>query len=80
MPADEWFVGINGVPVGPIRLSELRSKAASGSVNRESLVWRDGFEDWRPLGTFPELSAIVDESVSSARASLTPFTPRWPRP
>jgi predicted Zn finger-like uncharacterized protein len=75
MPADEWFVGINGVPVGPIRLSELRSKAASGSVNRESLVWRDGFEDWRPLGTFPELLAIVDESVSSARASLTPFTP-----
>src|SRR6478736_4735717 len=58
MPADEWFVGINGVPVGPIRLSELRSKAAAGSVNRESLVWRDGFEDWRPLGTFPELSAI----------------------
>jgi predicted Zn finger-like uncharacterized protein len=75
MPADEWFVGINGVPVGPIRLSELRSKAASGSVNRESLVWRDGFEDWRPLGTFPELSAIVDESLSTARASLTPFTP-----
>jgi predicted Zn finger-like uncharacterized protein len=75
MPADEWFVGINGVPVGPIRLSELRSKAASGSVNRESLVWRDGFEDWRPLKTFPELAAIVDESVSSARASLTPFTP-----
>ncbi|HEX7452857.1 MAG TPA: GYF domain-containing protein, partial [Polyangiaceae bacterium] len=75
MPADEWFVGINGVPVGPIRLSELRSKAASGSVNRESLVWRDGFEDWRPLKTFPELVAIVDESLSSARASLTPFTP-----
>jgi hypothetical protein len=75
MPADEWFVGINGVPVGPIRLSELRSKAASGSVNRESLVWRDGFEDWRPLRTFPELVAIVDESISSTRASLTPFTP-----
>ena len=75
MPADEWFVGINGVPVGPIRLSELRSKAASGSVSPESLVWRDGFEDWRPLKTFPELLAIVDEGVSSARASLTPFTP-----
>ncbi|MEP7051324.1 MAG: GYF domain-containing protein [Pseudomonadota bacterium] len=75
MPADEWFVGINGVPVGPIRLSELRSKAASGSINAESLVWRDGFEDWRPLKTFPELLAIVDEGVSSARASLTPFTP-----
>jgi hypothetical protein len=75
MPADEWFVGINGVPVGPIRLSELRSKAASGAISRESLVWRDGFEDWRPLRTFPELLAIVDEGLSSVRASLTPFTP-----
>lgn len=75
MPGDEWFVGINGVPVGPIRLSELRSKAASGAVNKESLVWRDGFEDWRPLRTYPELVAIVEEGVSSARASLTPFMP-----
>jgi hypothetical protein len=75
MPADEWFVGINGVPVGPIRLSELRSKAASGAVSKESLVWRDGFEDWRPLKTYPELLAIVEEGVSSARASLTPFMP-----
>ena len=75
MPGDEWFVGINGVPVGPIRLSELRSKAASGAVDKESLVWRDGFEDWRPLKTYPELVAIVEEGVSSARASLTPFTP-----
>jgi hypothetical protein len=75
MPGDEWFVGINGVPVGPIRLSELRSKAAAGAVSKESLVWRDGFEDWRPLKTYPELLAIVEEGVSSARASLTPFTP-----
>jgi hypothetical protein len=75
MPGDEWFVGINGVPVGPIRLSELRSKAASGAVNKESLVWRDGFEDWRPLKTYPELLAIVEEGVSSARGSLTPFMP-----
>lgn len=72
MPGDEWFVGINGVPVGPIRLSELRAKAASGSVTKESLVWRDGFEEWRPLKSFPELVAIVEESLSSARASM-PF-------
>ncbi|MFZ5894099.1 MAG: GYF domain-containing protein [Myxococcota bacterium] len=72
MPGDEWFVGINGVPVGPIRLSELRAKAASGAVTKESLVWRDGFEEWRPLKSFPELVAIVEESLSSARASL-PF-------
>ena len=73
--SEEWYVGINGVPVGPIRLSELRSKAASGAITEESLVWRDGFEQWMPLKTFPELVAIVDEGVSSARASLTPLSP-----
>lgn len=71
---DEWFVGINGVPVGPIKLAELRSKAAAGAVTRESLVWRDGFEEWKPLGTFPELVAIVEEGSSSARASIEPFS------
>jgi hypothetical protein len=75
-PADEWYVGINGVPVGPIRLSELRSKAGAGAVSYDSLVWRDGFEEWQPLRTFPELVAIVEESLSSARASLTPQIPQ----
>lgn len=73
---DEWFVGINGVPVGPIKLAELRSKAASGAVTKESLVWRDGFEEWKPLGTFPELVAIVEEGTSSVGASREPFDPQ----
>ncbi len=79
-PADEWYVGINGVPVGPIRLSELRSKASTGAITLDSLVWRDGFEEWMPLRTFPELVAIVEEGVSSARASLTPLSPPWTSP
>jgi hypothetical protein len=74
MPADEWFVGVNEVPVGPIRLAELRAKALAGAVTLDSLVWRDGQEEWRPLRTFPELVAIVEEGVSSARASLNPLT------
>jgi predicted Zn finger-like uncharacterized protein len=73
MPADEWYVGINDVVVGPIRLGELRAKAASGAVQGESLVWRDGLEDWRPLRTFPELVAVVEESLSSVRASGIPM-------
>lgn len=72
-PADDWHVGINGVPVGPLKLAELRAKAAAGAVTPASLVWREGMEDWLPLRTYPELLAIVEESVSSVRASLTPM-------
>ena len=73
--SDEWHVGINGIPVGPIRLNELRSKAAAGAINKDSLVWQEGFEEWKPLSTFPELVAIVEESLSSTRAAPTPLVP-----
>jgi hypothetical protein len=81
MAADEWYVGINGVPVGPVKLTELRSKAASGAITQASLVWREGFEQWQPLSTYPELLAIVEESVSSVRASANPLVaPAAPAP
>jgi predicted Zn finger-like uncharacterized protein len=69
---EEWYVGINGVPVGPVRLSDLRRKASNGLITEESLVWREGFEEWVPLRTFPELAAMLKESASTGRASLTP--------
>ena len=75
MAADDWYVGINGVPVGPMRLGEVRSKAAAGALDGNSLVWRDGFEDWKPLKTYPELLAIIEDVVprpSQVRASLAP--------
>jgi predicted Zn finger-like uncharacterized protein len=72
---EEWYVGINGVPVGPVRLTELRRKAAAGAITPDSLVWREGFEEWVPLRTFPELLAMLREAVSGSRMSLTPTPP-----
>ena len=70
---EEWYVGINGVPVGPVRLSELRRKAGAGLITEESLVWREGFEEWLPLRTFPELATMLKEG--GTRTSLTPAPP-----
>ncbi|MBV9945454.1 MAG: zinc-ribbon domain-containing protein, partial [Myxococcales bacterium] len=71
-PSDEWYVAINGVPVGPIRIAEVRRKAALGAVSEESLVWQEGLDEWRPLRFFPELAASVREAIASARASRPP--------
>jgi hypothetical protein len=70
---DEWYVGINDSPIGPIPLSELRARATQGQVSIDSLVWRDGFEDWKPLRSFPELLAVVEEAISSIHAAPSPF-------
>ena len=67
---EEWYVAINGVPVGPVRVSELRRKAASGAVTEESLVWQEGLEEWRPVRAIPELAALVREAAAGGRVSL----------
>ncbi len=78
--AEEWYVGVNGVPLGPVRLSVLRQKAQQGTINEDSLVWREGFDEWLPLRTFPELVVLVHEAREQAvRGSLTPSPPQVQR-
>jgi len=74
-PGDGWYVAINGVPVGPIRMSEVRRKAALGAVTEDSLVWQEGLDEWRPARSLPEIAAIVREAASSGRSSVTPPPP-----
>jgi predicted Zn finger-like uncharacterized protein len=74
--ADEWYVAINGVPVGPVRVAELRRKAAIGVVTEDSLCWQEGMEEWRPVRAVPDLAAVVREAAASGRVSLvTPPPP-----
>lgn len=78
---DEWYVAINGVPVGPVRISELRRKAATGAVTEDSLCWQEGLEEWRPVRSLPELAAIVREAAQGNRPSLlAPPPPPAPEP
>jgi predicted Zn finger-like uncharacterized protein len=74
-PDDAWYVAINGVPVGPIKISEVRRKAALGAVTEESLVWQEGQDEWRPARQLPELAAIIREAATSGRTSMTPPPP-----
>lgn len=77
VPADEWYAAIDEVPVGPIRLSDLRAKYAEGALTDDSLVWREGFEEWRPLRTITDLHELVREDSSHrSGASILPGAPR----
>jgi hypothetical protein len=64
LPQEGWFVGVNGVPLGPIPLGDLRELAMAGHIDRRSLVWRDGQAEWRPLGKFAGLARVIDDGAS----------------
>ena len=70
LPTEDWYVGVGGVPLGPVRLAVVREKAANGQVDQDSLVWREGFDEWLPIKSFPALLAVVDE-VKQQRISRT---------
>ena len=70
----EWHVSINDVPVGPIRLEEMAHKIDASAVSEYTLVWREGFEEWRPLATVPELMALLYERRHSGPPSRTSFS------
>jgi predicted Zn finger-like uncharacterized protein len=63
VPQDNWFVGVNGVPLGPITLDELRKLAVAGHVDRKSLLWRDGWEEWKLLQRVEGLPAELGHDV-----------------
>ena len=59
VPEELWHVAINDVPVGPIRREELARKIGVGAVTGESLVWREGFDDWKPLREVAQLASLL---------------------
>jgi GYF domain 2 len=46
--APQWYVHIDGENQGPIEESKAQEWAASGRVQKDSLVWKDGMTDWQP--------------------------------
>jgi len=56
--SEEWHVAINDTPVGPLRREEVARKIAQGLLDRESLVWREGMDDWLALKHVAELVAL----------------------
>jgi predicted Zn finger-like uncharacterized protein len=70
----EWHVSVNDVPIGPIRLEEMAHKIDAGAVSEYSLVWREGFEEWRPLATVPELMSLLYERRHSGPPARSTFS------
>ncbi len=59
IPLERWFVAVRGVIAGPLRHDQLGARIRSGEVTGASVVWREGFNAWRPLRDVPELVGLA---------------------
>lgn len=56
-----WYVAVRNQPVGPVSKTKIRSYLRKKEIEPGALVWREGFDDWKPLSSCPELLDLVHE-------------------
>ena len=74
IPQVGYHVAVNGVATGPFSPAQLAQMASSGSLTKDSLVWKRGMAEWRCAGDVSELSSVFD-SGASAPSGMPPVPP-----
>lgn len=58
VPTAAYHVAVNGQATGPFEMKILEQMAASGQLVKDSLVWKNGMEQWAKAGEIDELKNI----------------------
>lgn len=72
-----WYFEVNREQRGPVSDDEFAKLVQAGAVRAETLVWREGWPDWRPYGqagvavpppapTYPATAAEADDTAVCA--------------
>jgi hypothetical protein len=80
-PAAVWYVRPpTGSQYGPARGDVMRKWIAEGRVSSDSLVWREGWADWRSASQlFPNLGAAGASAPAAGPLGNMPSAPRSAR-
>ena len=78
-----YYADAGGQRQGPFTAEELAAHARNGRLTSESLVWRDGLDDWQPFGSLASeldvpITALprVEPADEEARAQAhVPYAP-----
>lgn len=75
-PAEQvWHVAIDEQDVGPLSVAEVGRHIEGGRVDRDTLVWKMGMDNWEPAAEVPEIRALFDK-VPMPRIQVEDERPR----
>ncbi|EDM44359.1 hypothetical protein SCB49_05000 [unidentified eubacterium SCB49] len=57
--AVQYFYAANGAQAGPVGIEQLRVLFANRTINKDSLIWKQGMSNWAALNTVEELKAFL---------------------
>lgn len=53
-----YHVAVNGPAIGPYDLNELSQMIALGTLIKDSLVWKQGMQNWEKASSIEELDNL----------------------
>jgi len=79
-PESSWYVRPpSGGQYGPARGDIMQKWISEGRVSSDSLVWREGWEDWRTASeVFPSLGSSAIPPVPAPAPAPVPYAPSAP--
>ncbi|WP_222982880.1 SPFH domain-containing protein [Flagellimonas meishanensis] len=57
--AVQYFYAVNGTQQGPVSFEQLQALFAGRTINRDSLIWKQGMASWAPLREVEELKSFL---------------------
>jgi len=54
-----YHYAVNGQQLGPVSIDKLKELFASRTVNKDSLVWKQGMQNWSALKEVEELKSFL---------------------
>ena len=54
----QYYVAINNQQAGPVTMDALKQHLAAGSVQRDTLVWKQGMASWTAAASVPDLQQL----------------------
>ena len=60
-PSIQIFAMVNGQQAGPFNEQTLMQMIQSGSVNKETMVWKQGMPQWIQAGQVPEMANLFNQ-------------------
>ena len=58
MPSSYYYAA-NGQQQGPVTIEALKSLFANRTINKDSLVWKQGMDNWKALKEVEELKSFL---------------------
>lgn len=73
LPEGHWYYVKDGARQGPITMGTLTTLFSDNTIDAETLVWRAGWRDWKPIRE-TELDGIVSSVLSKSESTGEPQT------